>query len=411
MECSLYVHVPFCASKCDYCDFYSIRTTLSQGKISSELQNNFLNSLEIQLSSLVKRFNVKTWRSIYIGGGTPSLLSNSTIVKIVKIAMNNAKILPLAEITIECNPEDVDINFFEGCYNAGINRISCGIQTLEQESLVNVHRRTTVEANRRFLKLVSQNWDKQWSFDLITGLPNSTLKGFTDGLQEILSYSPKHCSLYELTIEDETPLGKKLLNVGTHENKRLTQQIADSSFEQWESGKTILEKAGLLRYEVSNFATSGHESQHNLVYWKSLSWLGVGAGSSGTIQQRDSKKESLRITTNNNVEDWLKSPISCQLEEKISFVSSIKEYLMMGFRLTSGILKKDFFSRYKINLDDVVFSTFNPVFDDFFSTKKLIVTNDSQGKMYLSDEGLNFLNAFLKSVFESVDSNVVNNNV
>lgn len=267
MSVSLYIHIPFCVSKCAYCDFFS-KTDLS----SIDL---YVDALVNEIKFRFKNFIPKI-KTIYIGGGTPSLLNIQQILKIQNAIESVCNLESDLEFTIEVNPDDIDEDYLDKLKKSKINRISCGIQSMSNKVLEFSNRRSRKQQNLTALSLLQNTWNKNFSIDLICGLPEETEQSFLQGLRKILSFNPNHISMYSLTVEDETPLGNLI-------NKGKIEYDYDFSDALWLKSKEILENAGYFQYEVSNFAKPGFESKHNLTYWNHQTYVGVGSGATGTI--------------------------------------------------------------------------------------------------------------------------------
>ena len=209
---SLYIHIPFCISKCAYCDFFS----KPQGKKnnandSSVIPDNYVSSLCNEILFRLNQNQVIELNTIYIGGGTPSLLSKNQFEKIFDTIKSAVKLAPICEITVEMNPDDVTKDLLEVLYSCGVNRISCGIQSMNDSALKKACRRANASINKYALKLLSENWKGDISVDLISGLPGDDEKTLLASLNEVCELNPSHISLYSLTIEDETLFGKMFI--------------------------------------------------------------------------------------------------------------------------------------------------------------------------------------------------------
>ena len=283
MSISLYIHIPFCVSKCSYCDFFS-KTNLS---FIDDYVDSLLNEIKFRLDHSDKKI-----KSIYIGGGTPSLLKIDHLLKIQNKIENFCELTSDYEFTIEVNPDDLTESYIEQLKNTKINRISCGIQSMSDSVLEFANRRSRYKENVNALYLLSNVWENNFSIDLICGLPKETENSFFEGLDKIISYNPNHISMYSLTVEDETPLGK-MINNGNIEYD------FDFSDSLWLKAKKLLEEKGYFQYEVSNFSKEGFESKHNLAYWNHQAYIGVGSGATGTLYF--SNGEGYRYTNTNDI--------------------------------------------------------------------------------------------------------------
>lgn len=271
---SLYIHIPLCKKKCDYCDFFSVIP------INSKTSELVLEALEKELTYRCAEYNVESWKTIYIGGGTPSLLDPSQIRALCKIITTSIAPMsfdPKIEWTIEANPEDLTIEWLEACAESGINRISVGIQSMNDSVLQESGRRGSRKANLEALKILQSHWHGRLSLDFIAGLPKQTKDGLLQDIEEALLYNADHISLYSLMIEEGTPLEKKV------SHNEITIPDEDDATDMWIAGRDFLESLGFIQYEVSNFSKKGFESIHNTSYWNMTNWLAIGPSASATI--------------------------------------------------------------------------------------------------------------------------------
>ena len=384
MICSLYIHIPFCKSKCEYCDFFSV--PCGNKCIPDEYVNALLQELDVR----IKLYNVHRFSTVYIGGGTPSLLKPIQLEKIMK------KVLSLgipSEITMEVNPEDVTEELLVTMNNLGINRISCGIQSLNDEVLRCVKRRGCVENIFDKIELIKKTWNGIFSVDIISALPNQSKSDFLDGLKKIVSFEPEHISMYALTIEESTPLGKKL-------QKGQLSYDFEAADEMWIAGRDFLINSGYVHYEVSNFAKDGFACEHNMAYWKLKNYIGIGAGAVGTIYSdrtvrwsNSTKLDSYISFWNKNLSD-IKIDELCNIQsvENIDFNIQVFEYFMMGLRTSYGICKEEFEARFNMPIPEKFIKIFNE-----WEQKQMCQKKVSFNKTYysLNSSGLLLLNEFL----------------
>lgn len=384
MICSLYIHIPFCKSKCEYCDFFSV--PCGNKCIPDEYVDALLQELDVR----IKLYNVHRFSTVYIGGGTPSLLKPIQLEKIMQ------KVLSLgipSEITMEVNPEDVTEELLVTMNVLGINRISCGIQSLNDEVLRCVKRRGCVENIFDKIELIKKTWNGIFSVDIISALPNQSKSDFLDGLKKIVSFEPEHISMYALTIEESTPLGKKL-------QKGQLSYDFEAADEMWIAGRDFLINSGYVHYEVSNFAKEGFVCEHNMSYWKLKNYLGIGAGAVGTIYSdrtirwsNSTKLDSYISFWNKNVDDIKVDELSnIQSVENIDFNIQVFEYFMMGLRTSYGICKEEFEARFNIPILEKFIKIFNE-----WEQKQMCQKKVSFNKTYysLNSSGLLLLNEFL----------------
>lgn len=384
MICSLYIHIPFCKSKCEYCDFFSVPCG------NKTVPDEYVNALLQELDVRIKLYNVHQFSTVYIGGGTPSLLKPIQLEKIMK------KVLSLgipSEITMEVNPEDVTEELLVTMNNLGINRISCGIQSLNDEVLRCVKRRGCVENIFDKIELIKKTWNGIFSVDIISAMPNQSKSDFLDGLKKIVSFEPEHISMYALTIEESTPLGKKL------QKGQLSYdfEVAD---EMWIAGRDFLINSGYVHYEVSNFAKKGFDCEHNMAYWKLKNYIGIGAGAVGTIYSDRTIRWSNSTKLDWYISFWNKNPSDIKIDElcniqsveNIDFNIQVFEYFMMGLRTSYGICKEEFEARFNIPIPEKFIKIFNE-----WEQKQMCQKKVSFNKTYysLNSSGLLLLNEFL----------------
>ena len=269
---SLYIHIPFCRSKCAYCDFFSV---------TEDADSAYLKALSNEISYYADYYSVDEWQTVYIGGGTPSLLKPEQIdflMDAVKKSCRNG-IAAEAEVTIEANPADITEDFLDTLIKNGINRLSLGVQCMNGGVLRTLGRRADAECTEKALQLIKEKWlaeKRRFSVDFISGLPGLTDSEFISGMEKTLSYGPDHVSLYSLMLEEGTPLFSAV------ESGKVTYS-EEASDRQWFAGRDLLKRNGFAQYEVSNFAKPGYESRHNTVYWHLDDYIGCGAGACGTV--------------------------------------------------------------------------------------------------------------------------------
>ena len=268
MKPPLYVHIPYCLQKCGYCDFFS--------KPSGSVPQEYVKAVARQVEYLAKAFCVEEWKSVYIGGGTPSLLNPSDLKNLCKTIKAAAPLAANCEWTIEMNPGTISRELLEAAGASGINRLSVGIQCKNQKVLDAIGRRATAAQIEEAASLIKNFWPHEWSADLIAGLPFQTKEDIARDIDFIERNGAKHVSLYSLTLEEGTPL-KSAIGSGK------IPYDEEAAEELWLDGRDLLESRGFMQYEVSNFAKPGFESKHNSAYWALDSYLGAGAGAAGTI--------------------------------------------------------------------------------------------------------------------------------
>jgi len=388
MISSLYVHIPFCKKKCDYCDFFSIGEKDRKGK-SNDLSDSYIDALLKETDFYAKLYSVSCWKTIYVGGGTPSILSAPQILRLVSGIKKIARTDESTEITFEMNPNDVTENFLKACSLAGINRLSMGLQALDDKALSAVNRGSSVNIIMEALENLKNHWSGRLSVDFIAGLPKQSYSSFKNQF-EILKKYPKidHVSLYTLTIEENTPLAKKI-------DEGIVKFSEEKADKMWMKGRSILEKMGFYQYEVSNFAKKGFESRHNTVYWKQENYIGVGAGASGTIY--DFKKKIGRRWTNTLSIPCYTKEFSRQTEDLDEKTLEF-EFLMLGFRRLEGVSSLEYKKRFGSSLAqrlgaDSVDGIFSQWKKNRLANEKLV---EGDRIFSLNRRGILLLNRFLE---------------
>ena len=321
----LYVHWPFCQSKCPYCDFNSHVTRNVDQQLWADAYCR-----EIERIGLLS--GTKPLKSIYFGGGTPSLMHPDTVARRLQKAKEAWAASNDIEITLEANPTSVEAGRFSGYRDAGVNRVSIGVQALNDIDLRKLGRRHSVEEAKKAVELAGKTFERI-SFDLIYARQDQSLQEWRVELSEALTMSSSHLSLYQLTIEQGTAFADRLSAGGLH---GLPHE--DLSADMYELTQELTEKAGFSAYEVSNHAKSSAESRHNLIYWNAGDYAGVGPGAHGRITVNNSRIATEAISDPGN---WLTAvnnkgsgdlmPITQSNNERAD------EYLMMGLRLSEGI--------------------------------------------------------------------------
>lgn len=319
-DLAIYIHWPFCKSKCPYCDFYK---ELARNCDEEELISEYLEALKKYYELLPNR----EIKSIFFGGGTPSLLKPQNIAKIIDCINKHWKIQNNIEISLEANPNSNRKNMFRDLKNAGINRLSLGVQALNESDLKFLGRTHTLQKARESLQEIIKIFDNH-SADLIYARPQQTKSEWQQELAEICGYGLKHLSLYQLTIEENTIFARKNIEALNDE----------ASADLYTYTREYLAGKGYNLYEVSNFAQTGYESRHNLTYWQGGDYIGIGKSAQGRL-------------TKNGTFFAVDYPF---INEAISTAERAEELIITGLRLTKGINKKTFQTIIGSPLDDYI---------------------------------------------------------
>ena len=320
----LYVHIPFCVRKCLYCDFLSFPTCESEMQAYTEALCRELESYG--------RLPVRT---IYVGGGTPSILPVSLLGKICDAIKESFDMLPGLEWTLECNPATFDLEKARCWKNFGINRISMGVQSLDDVLLKRIGRIHSAEQARDGFHILRKAGFENISIDLIMGLPEQTLSMWKRTLEEAISWNPEHMSCYSLILEEGTPL---------YEEEDLPLPDEDTERVMYYETVRMLAEAGYQQYEISNFAKPGFESRHNCSYWERIPYLGTGLGAASLLGEKRWRNESL-------MERYLQLPPreTQALEESLSIEDQMRETFLLGLRMNEGVSEEAFRARYGID--------------------------------------------------------------
>lgn len=340
----LYIHIPFCKQKCQYCDFKSYA-----GK--EKFIDTYIKWLEFELKGVGEGNrldyennldDLAVVKSIYIGGGTPSFIDGKYIEEILSIANEYYTVDDNAEITIEVNPGTVDKDKFETYLRSGINRISIGLQSTHNRLLKELGRIHTYQDFLNTYNLARNVGFKNINVDLMLGLPNQSLQDLEESLKEIIKLNPEHISVYSLIIEEGTLFYKKLeMNEIVLPDDELERKM------YWVTKKE-LENAGYIHYEISNFAKPGFESKHNLSCWNQEEYIGIGvAAHSYTNDVRYSNIDSIEEYIKNYEED--NETDNFVFHEKQTKISKMKEFMMLGLRKIQGIRIQDFKNKFGEN--------------------------------------------------------------
>lgn len=324
-EFGLYIHWPFCLSKCPYCDFNShVRSKIDDA--------SWADALTRELETMAARLDVpRPLDSIFFGGGTPSLMPGATVGKVLQTAERLFGFDPNIEITLEANPTSVDATRFRDYREAGVNRVSLGVQALNDEDLRALGRLHTVDEALRAVALAQATFPRA-SFDLIYARPRQTPEAWDAELTRALAQGCTHYSLYQLTFEEGTPFHAALAR-GT-----MKELDTDTAAALYELTQTRMNAAGLPAYEISNHAKPGEESRHNLIYWRYGDYMGVGPGAHGRLTVGNTK---FATTMERQPEAWLASVTEhghgLERWEPVPTHEQGTEALLMGLRLSEGV--------------------------------------------------------------------------
>ena len=321
---SLYIHWPFCEKRCPYCDFNShVRQEIDQQR--------WKRALLTEIASEFYLYPDRRISSLFFGGGTPSLMDPDTITALLQAIDHYWGLENNVEITLEANPSSVEKTRFKNFRSAGINRLSIGAQSFDDKALKFLGRTHTAGEVVAALDLARTTFPR-YSFDIIYGRPNQSMKSWKEELTFALEFTNNHLSLYQLTIERGTPF------FSSHKNKEFRMPNDDTAADQYEYTRDVLSCFGLFPYEVSNHAAPGEECQHNLTYWRYGDYAGIGPGAHGRVSNGNDKLAYQRIS---NPEKWLlqteKTGTGLQKKTKLAPREVLQEMVFMGLRLSEGL--------------------------------------------------------------------------
>jgi oxygen-independent coproporphyrinogen-3 oxidase len=321
----VYVHWPFCRAKCPYCDFNS---HVRHGGID---EDRFLAAYLAELRHFASRVPSRSVTSIFFGGGTPSLMRPNTVAALIDAVALHWTLAPEAEITLEANPTSVEAGNFAGYRAAGINRLSLGVQALDDDALKALGRQHTADEALDALRLAKRHFDRV-SFDLIYAREGQTVRAWRSELSRALDHAADHLSLYQLTIEDGTPFAAR------HAAGTLRLPPSGEARALYLLTQELCEARGLPAYEVSNHARPGAESRHNLLYWRGQDYAGIGPGAHSRVTVDGVKHASSAYRL---PERWLAEVEArghgLESEDALSAQEAAEEYLLMALRLSEGL--------------------------------------------------------------------------
>ena len=343
-EIGLYIHIPFCKHKCNYCDFCSYEN-------KEQLIPDYIECLKTEIQEVGKA-NVQDAKegkdnpflvtTIYIGGGTPSFVDSTYIIEIMNTIRENFTIDEKSEITIEVNPGTITLEKLQDYFNCGINRISIGLQSTYDALLKQIGRIHTYQEFLDTYHLAREIGFKNINVDLMLGLPNQTIQEMQNSVEEVIGLEPEHISLYSLIVEEGTKLEEQL------NEKQLVLPEELEEREMYWNTKKLLEKNGYIHYEISNFAKPGYESKHNMNCWEQKEYIGFGTAShSYTNGVRYSNIEIIEKYIENYKKG--KPEDNFIFHEKQNLETMQKEFMMLGLRKIQGISVQEFKNRYIAN--------------------------------------------------------------
>ncbi len=380
MKPGIYIHIPFCyKEKCDYCDFYSVPVD-NHNNWNMHI-DNYIKTLCSEIIYYSTEFLDYEIDSIYIGGGTPSLLESHYYVTILETIKKYYAIVPEIEITLECNPDNYSVQYIKELRSAGINRFVLGVQTLDKKAHHYIGRKPKL-ADKEMIEEFCSIPDIIACIDIIAGIPLQSISSFIHSLTTIIQYKPKHISAYILTFEKNTPLSVRIPH---------WERFANFQRKMFEKTIRLLTSSGYRHYEISNFALPNFESRHNYKYWNFDEYIGFGAGAHSFYKNRR--------FFNSTLNDYLHNPIESRTEDIRTIKDIAIEYLMNKLRLIDGFYLQEFYSKTNYppssRFDETI---------DLLITKGLLQHDNIAGKERLrcTHEGMFMLDSILFELMSSL---------
>lgn len=368
----LYIHIPFCVKKCAYCDFLS-------GPAKDEEIKEYVNALCMEIESYQEMSKEYLVDSIFFGGGTPSILEETQITQIITSIRNAFEIKQEAEITIECNPGTVTKQKLSTYKSLGINRLSFGLQSTDNEELKKLGRIHTYEEFLNNFHLARELGFNNINVDIMSALPGQTLESYCKTLNEIIQINPEHISAYSLILEEDTPFYKMYGEDGKYKDLIPSEEVDRLMYHET---KRLLKAAGYERYEISNYAKEGYACRHNVGYWKRREYLGIGLGASSLINGE-------RYHIDNELTNYLegcRNPQGLRKDiQRLTKKEEIEEFMFLGLRLVEGIKKSEFNNIFHEKIEDIYQNEISKLTDEN------LIEVDKE-KIYLTELGFDLSN-------------------
>ena len=372
----LYIHIPFCVKKCDYCDFLSFAA-------DEQTQKSYVAALQKELAFYGAKYKDRRITTIFIGGGTPSWLKEDYMQAIMETVYHYFSVEQDAEITIECNPGTITEHKFEVYRRIGINRLSIGLQSVHNEELKILGRIHTFEQFLKTYDMARKHGFSNINIDLMSSLPGQTPEIFCDSLYQVLKLKPEHISAYSLIIEKGTPFYELYRFDAVRQEAGMQTESLPTEEEEYQTTKMtqhILKEAGYHWCEVSNFAKPGYECRHNIGYWKRVDYLGVGLGASSLI-------DNVRYSNTRDLYTYLSVPADSLHEtaEQITRNGQMEEFMFLGLRMRDGFYRDEFTQAFGIPIEAVYGDALNHLQQEELLLKR-------EGRIYLTDKGMDLNN-------------------
>ena len=388
----LYLHFPFCVRKCRYCDFLSFPS----GEAGREIYLERLKEEIKARGAIYQDYNIET---LFIGGGTPSLMTGQQLTELLDTVRASFHVSPVGEWTMECNPGTTDAETLRIYRNAGINRLSFGLQSMNDEELKYLGRIHTAKQFAENYQAARRVGFENINIDLMSALPGQTTASWLDTLNKAAAFEPEHLSAYSLIIEEETPFwdlygddrsGEAnadgiIADGGAGQQGKaaiLTLPDEDSERQMYHLTKRILAEKGYERYEISNYTRKGFECRHNLIYWQRKDYLGLGLGAASMVGNR-------RFSNVSDMTSYMHDWSYCQ-EEILDRKAQIEETMFLGLRCTAGVSDRMFTEKFGRSMMDIYGDIIRKYLSEGF-----LIYNPSDGRLAFSEAGTDVSNWIL----------------
>ena len=363
---SVYIHIPFCVQKCKYCDFLSAPST-------QENRKQYIAALKREIINEAVKYKEYEIETIFFGGGTPSILDEGQIEECIEVLRENYQISKSCEITLEMNPGTASMQKLEGWRKAGVNRLSIGLQSVNDNELKMIGRIHDFDTFIKSYEQARAAGFENINIDLMSALPGQTASDWRNTLNRVLALHPEHISAYSLIIEEGTPLSE-------HIEEYPPIPSEDEDREMYRDTKRILKERGFMRYEVSNYAKEGRECKHNVTYWTRGDYAGFGLGASSMV-------DNVRWHNTENMDKYLKNPAKSKEDiQKLSKNDCMEEFMFLGLRMMKGVSKEKFYDEFGMKMDEI----YGDVLEKWEKTGHLKVMDDN---VFLTDSGIDISNA------------------
>lgn len=381
----LYIHIPFCEHKCDYCDFYSV--------VNFEDYVRFTDTILLQMEDFSEKAADYTVDTVYIGGGTPTVLPEKRMLEIIDGIYRNFNVADNVEFTMEANPATVNKKMLKKYFKAGVNRLSFGLQSALDEELDSLSRIHNFEEFTESFEAARQAGFENINVDIMYGIPGQTKQSLGYTLEQVCDLEPKHISLYGLKIEEGTPFFER--------KDKLVLPDEDTEFDMYKYAIDYLKFRGYWQYEISNFAKDGYKSRHNLKYWNCQEYLGIGpAAHSYFADRRFSYKRSVDMFM--DALEYVDAGIDIIEEDyTVTPEERVDEYVMLKLRLTEGININDFKQRFNKEFARIFAKELKMYMDNGFMEFK-------NGHFFFTPKGM-YVSNYILSTFMTFESDMTRN--